>query len=177
MQYRFQFIHEMITARPTDPSVPKRSLSARSARRPCIVSVRPFSDDIGNITGGLAVTGPGDSCTEISQASSPIGNGASLNPTKYKSLTTASAKGRGGYINSSDGECYRGAATSTTPHDGENADQLDDVPATLGPMATKEARGRDEEATPGVFGRDGLLATPDVKILLILACNAQVSVV
>lgn len=104
----------------------------------------------------------GNTFPEQEPVSSPIGAGSSLNPTKYQSLTTASANDRA--------DCHSGAACSRSPNDGDDADQVGEAPAIRGSSFFWHG-----EETPGVFGRDGLLTTPHVKVLLVLACTVQVS--
>lgn len=137
---------------------------------------RLFSDGgSGNVT-GTAAAGTGDTSPEQTPATSLIDGGASLKPTNYQALTTAaSANPRGDSSNGDRG--HSGDSTSREPNGAGNADQVDGLPAVGGPpWTTEEAQGHDEQETPGVFGRNGLLATPHVKALLVLGCTVQVGV-
>eukprot|EP00752_Nemacystus_decipiens_P004106 g3756.t1 len=132
---------------------------------------KPLVSDGGGISGNITRTqaaGAGDTSRDKTPAIGLAGAGALHDTTNYQSLTTAQAEPVG------DVSCRN-------PDDGDNADdRVDEVPAIdiRGPRAMEEAQGHDdEEEEPGVFGRNGLLAAPNVKALLVLGCTVQAHII
>lgn len=144
-------------------------ISARSLRpASCSPTHSPLSKRRGNFNCTAATSAVGAS-PDANPASTLTDTGNSLEPTKYQPLT-ALVEDHGDRI-TADAEQLGGPATCRKHL---NDDEVGEVVATPVPRTMEESQRQGEE-TSGIFGRNGLLATPHVKVLLILASIIQVS--
>eukprot|EP00752_Nemacystus_decipiens_P006569 g5915.t1 len=136
---------------------------------------RTSSDGAGDVTG--TVTTGTTAFAEASPTSGLLGSGNASNSTKYQSVsTTSSGDDRGDWPNNGGGYEKAGVACGISPNDGDggdNDDGLDETPALRRPGTIVNDNQRHGEEPSAVFGRNGLLANPLVKVFVVLACMVQ----
>lgn len=123
-----------------------------------------------------AATGAGKDSPQKIPGGSLHGASTSPSPTTNQLLSTPLDNDHGDRVVNGDGGCHNGPAIRRHPTNSGTPDQVGEETAVPGPGGKEEEQKRGEE-TSSVFGRNGLLATPHVNVLLVLAIMVQVRVV